>query len=137
MERASVSILAKGLSYKFYRDLRGAGDPALKVYNFWKEEAVRHDAMDCWISLAEVLVSMMVAIVVTRRVDKLMYINNHKIWIKSPSGNTTRHLPLFDALRVIRRRGWRFAEVELVEPKRCKPKSKGVWREGVIKKWIA
>ena len=42
----------------------------------------------------------------------------HGVWVTSPSGKTTRQLPCKLANRVIRRRHWRFARVEPVQPKR-------------------
>lgn len=40
------------------------------------------------------------------------------LWITSPSGKTTIELPLQLALRVIRKRKWKFANVAPVEPNR-------------------
>lgn len=118
VSKKPVSILSQGLSYESYCRLWRGDEPALKVYGVWKEVAIKHDAMDCWQYLGELVVSMMVAILVTCEVMKLTYISDHKIWITSPSGKTTVQLPLYDALRVIKKREWKFAEVELVKPQR-------------------
>ena len=40
------------------------------------------------------------------------------LWITSPSGRTTIELPLKLALRIIRKRKWRFAKVAPVKPDR-------------------
>lgn len=116
LKKDPASILAKGLSYELYRDLRAvdAPAPAAKVYADWKEQAVQQDVRDCVNRLAHTLVCVAVGVVVAFQVHKLTYITDHKIWIRSPSGDTTIQLPLFDALRVIRKKRWRFAEVELV-----------------------
>ena len=109
------SRLSKGLSYKLYCVLRETGAPAAKVYADWKAQVVREDLMDCVTHLVHIVVSMAVSVTVTHQVYKLLYIPNHKIWIESPSGDTAVQLPVFDALRVIRRKGWKFAEVMTVK----------------------
>jgi len=37
-----------------------------------------------------------------------------KLWITSPSGRTTKQMPLYAALRIVRKQGWCFAVVEPV-----------------------
>lgn len=120
-----TSTLAKGLSYKQYCALRAGSAPATKVYATWKEMAIQHDVLDCVNRLVHTLVCMAVGVVVTYQVRELTYITSHKIWIRSPSGDTTVQLPLLGALRVIRKRGWRFAEVEPVGAKKRRSRREG------------
>lgn len=103
---------SKELSYESYCRLRSGSNPALHVYNLWKEETVALDKLDHWSSLHRILVATATAIVTVFKYMKSNYIKDHKVWVTSPSRKSTKQLPLHVALRVIRKRGWEFTEVE-------------------------
>jgi len=104
------------LSYESYCRLRQGNEPAIKVYQVWKEHQLKRNSTDTYQLLGEVFTSIMLYTLTVGIIHDLYYINDHKIWITSPSGNTTRQLPLYQALRVIRKRKWHFAKVTLAHP---------------------
>ncbi len=71
-------------------------------------------------SLSDGLMAMMVGLMIYPIIESLLgkdlsndgYIRNHKIWITSPSGKTTAKFPFYQALRIVRKRGWTLTEVE-------------------------
>ncbi len=61
------------------------------------------------------LMSTMVAVMVIISIfSRLMW----TLWITSPSGKTTRKMPFYTALRIIRKQGWHMTSVEPTRPKR-------------------
>lgn len=103
------------LSYELYHRLRQGGEPAIKVFQAWKDLQLKRDSMDIYQVLGEMIVSITVTMLVSGILAKQNYIVGHNIWIISPSGSTTRQLPLYQALRVVRKKDWQFAEVKPVK----------------------
>jgi len=62
-------------------------------------------------------IAVAVGMVVMALRSFLGYVHNGR-WITSPSGKTTVQLPFQLALRIVRKRKWRFAEVGPVKPER-------------------
>ena len=103
--------LCERLSYESYCRLRQGGETAIKVYQAWKEQQLKRDSMDICQLFGESFTGVMVYMLVADIVADLFYIDDHKIWITSPSGKTTKQLPLYQALRIIKKREWRFTKV--------------------------
>ena len=100
--------LGERLSYESYCCLRLRGDPAIKVYQAWKDQQLKCDPDHL---LGEILPFVVAIGVIASIFHSLNAIRIHTIWITSPSGNTTRQLPLYQALRIIKKRKWRFTQV--------------------------
>ena len=66
--------------------------------------------------LGDVVVSIMAFTLVAGIFARQNYVSTHNIWITSHSGNTKRQLPLYQALRVIRKKQWRFTNVTPTKP---------------------
>lgn len=64
--------------------------------------------------LINVVIGIVVWSTINNLIDKLTL--RGELWIVSPSGKTTSHLPIETALRVIRKQGWTLAIVEPVRP---------------------
>ena len=115
MQNKSSHIESTKLSYGTYRRLRESGEPAIKVYQTWKKHQLSIDTPSfvhqALCSLLPLVVGIMIIVGMFRSIKT---IHPPTLWITSPSGNTTRRLPLYQALRVVRERKWRFAEVEPV-----------------------
>lgn len=105
------------LSYESYCRLRQGGEPASEVYQVWKEHQLKQNSMDIYQMLGDIITGIMVFTIVAGMLTRLDYMAVHPIWITSPSGNTTRQLPLSHALRIIRKRQWRFTSVTPVTTK--------------------
>ena len=107
--------LGEKLSYESYCCLRQGNEPAYKVYQVWKEQQLKRDSMDICQLFGESFTGVMVYMLVANIVANLFYVDDHKIWITSPSGKTTRQLLLCQALRIIKKKQWRFTQVAPVK----------------------
>ena len=67
-------------------------------------------------SLVTVLIGIMTFCVIHSALSGLGFFEDETLWIESLSGKTVKKLPLPVALRIVRKRGWHFAEVEPVKP---------------------
>jgi len=105
------------LSYESYCHLRQGGEPASKVYQAWKEQELKWNSIDICHSLGEIVVGAVAVALVAGIFARLNYIAEHNVWITSPSDNTTRQLPLYQALRIIRKKQWYFTSVAPVVTK--------------------
>ena len=108
------------LSYESYCHLRQGGEPASKVYQAWKEHQLMQDSIDTsspFLALCNLLPLAVALMIVASMFHNLNAMRTHKIWITSPSGNTIRQLPLYQALRIIKRRKWRFTNVAPIIPR--------------------
>ena len=69
-------------------------------------------------SLVTVVIGIVTFCVIRSALSSLGFFGEGVLWIESPSGKTVKKLPLPIALRIVRKRGWHFAEVEPVKPSR-------------------
>ena len=104
--------LGKKLSYESYCCLRQGGESAIKVYQAWKEH---YPIIDSPSSAHQALSDILPLAVAIMTIAGIFHSLNAPriptIWITSPSGKTTKQLPLYQALRVIKKRKWRFTQV--------------------------
>ena len=106
------------MNYQVYCEKREDWRPAIQVYNEWKEQEARRAKMtfdELLGDLTHGAISITLALIALGISDDPQTAN---MWITSPSGNTMAELPLYAALRIVRKRGWWFTEVEPV--KECK-----------------
>ena len=69
-------------------------------------------------SLVTVVIGIVTFCVIRSALSSLGFFGEGVLWIESPSGKTVKKLPLPIALRIVRKRGWHFAEVGPVKPSR-------------------
>lgn len=113
-----VQSTQKKLSYESYCRLRLGGEPVSEVYQAWRECQLKQQAVDTSspsLALCSLLPLAVAIMLVVNMFYNLNAVRTHKIWITSPSGNTTRQLPLYQALRVIKRKRWHFTQVAPVK----------------------
>ena len=104
--------LEEKLSYESYCRLRQGGEPAIKVYQVWKEHYPIMDSPSSVYQALSDLIPLVVAIMTIASIfHSLNAIRIHTIWITSPSGKTTKQLPLYQALRIVKKRKWQFTQV--------------------------
>jgi len=100
------------LTAERYEILRGMDIPPYQVRERIRELWGRpSSALEELFSAA---IGMAVFAYVSKLVDKLTLFG--ELWIVSPSGKTTTHLPIWTALRVIRKKDWSLATVEPIRP---------------------
>jgi len=116
LEMAAKMTVGEKLSYESYCCLRLRGDPAIKVYQAWKEQQLKRDPMDINLPLRDILPYVIAIGVIASIFHSLNAIRIHTIWVTSPSGKTTKQLPLYQALRIIKKRKWRFTQVAPIKP---------------------
>jgi len=94
------------MDYRIYSEKRKGWFPAIKVYGEWKAQEMRRAKMtfeELLGDLAKGAVSIVVALA-------MLGISNDprdsELWVTSPSGKSTVKLPLYIALRAVRKRNW-------------------------------
>lgn len=65
--------------------------------------------------LHDILPLAVAAMVITGLFKSLTRTRESSLWITSPSKKMTIKLPFYTALRVVRKKGWRLAEVEPIK----------------------
>ena len=108
LDMAAKMTVGEKLSYDSYCCLRLRGDPAIKVYQAWKDQQLKRAPDHI---LGEILPFVVAIGVIASIFHGLNAIRIHTIWITSPSGKTTKQLPLYQALRIIKKRKWQFTQV--------------------------
>jgi len=118
----NTNKVKRKLDYDLYRHLRESGQPASKVFAAWQASRLRNDALFASESTGDTIIARLlplaVALMVIASMSHEFTRKRPTIWITSPLGNTTRQLPLYTALRIVRKRKWRFAEVKPIKVKR-------------------
>ena len=102
------------ISIDLYKSLRTEGVPPFKIREACKRMSDRRDMS------VENLISVVIGMVVFSVVSSNGLFEDDTLWIMSPTGKVVKELPFYNALRVIRKKGWLLAEVEPVEAKRRK-----------------
>ena len=112
------TALTTAVEYDWYTRLREDGLSPLEAIRQIREEKQR----GLLNSLVAGVISITIGIVLFGTLLKFLkpsrYEGTRTFSIESPSGKTVRELPLYQALRIIRKRGWDFAEVEPIRPPR-------------------
>ena len=101
------------INYESYLERRGWGLRAVEAYNATIESEGEADLLKGLISM---VVGVVVYSVVQEACDGITGENvwGGLIWIESPTYQSIKQVPLRLAIRIIRKRGWHYAEVEPV-----------------------
>ena len=91
----------KQIDLEFYKHMRAEGVAPTTVKSKWID-TINQDFMGSMVNVAIYSVVIMSILSIIR---KRNYFNN-TIWVTSPSGKTTIRLPIINALRIVRKRGW-------------------------------
>jgi hypothetical protein len=132
------------MEYESYRTLRLYDKPALEIYNEWKVEQAKRDAMSFPALMGNWVCGLVVFLIADPIIRRLFIFEDTEIWVTSPSGNTTRKLPLPIALRVIRKREWNFTETQPIKPPRIISRREALrilifgdkYKKGIVLFWL-
>lgn len=102
--------------YRVYCAYKKEGCTSLEAFNRLR----RPDANKTLLTVASIIGSaiLLLGLLVSKRLPKAyrdIYIRSTKLWVIRPSSDTPIQLPLYSAIRAVRKRGWWFSATE---PKR-------------------
>lgn len=107
--KTKTSELAIAERYKRYANYRLGETPALEAFTKMRDAPARSSLSS---DLTDVVIGALTIVLA------LVMLGGRTLWIQSPSGETVRQFPLWQALRIVRRHGWTFASVEPIQPPR-------------------
>lgn len=106
--------MATVLDYETYKRLRSDGlspsEAMTQLRSFNKESPID--------GLISTMIGVFIGVVLMCSISKRFRLPLPSIWVTSPSGKTTVEMPLYQAMRMVNKRHWKYTDVEPVKPPR-------------------